>query len=80
MIQVDGSPAQIYAENITNLNLTYELSSGAVVDVPPVADMVREVVITVNARTDKADSEFSARQYRTRALSTRVKVRNLGVN
>jgi prepilin-type N-terminal cleavage/methylation domain-containing protein len=80
MQQVDNGAAQIYAENITNLNLTYKISSGAIVNVPPVADMIREVIITVNARTDKSDSEFSARQYRTRALSTRVKVRNLGVN
>lgn len=80
MMQVDSQAAQVFAENITNMNITYKLSSGAIVDVPVVADMIREVIITVNARTDKADSEFSARQYRTRALSTRVKVRNLGVN
>jgi len=70
---------QIYAENITSLNLQYVLSSGAIVDVPGTPDMVREVLITVAARTNQADNEF-ATQYRGRTLTTRVKVRNLGVN
>jgi hypothetical protein len=80
MIQVDNQAAQVFAENISSLNFSYKLSSGAIVDVAPVPDMIREVLITVNARTDKADREFSSRQYRTRTLATRVKVRNLGVN
>jgi hypothetical protein len=79
MVQIDGQAAEVFAENITNLNLSYVLSSGVVVDVPPVVDMVREVIIRVDARSDKADNEFQ-NQYRTRTLSTRVRVRNLGVN
>jgi prepilin-type N-terminal cleavage/methylation domain-containing protein len=71
--------AQIYAENITGLNFSYILSSGAIVDIPPIPGMIREVIITVNARNNQADNEFQS-QYRTRTLSTRVKVRNLGVN
>jgi hypothetical protein len=79
MVTINGSAPQIYAENITNLNMQYVLSSGAVVDVPPLANMIREAVITVSARTDKVDNDFQS-QYRTRSLTTRVKVRNLGVN
>jgi len=70
--------AQVYAENITNLNFRYVLSSGAVVDIPPIADMVREVIIEIDGRTDQADDEFLS-DYRTRILDTRVKVRNLGM-
>jgi hypothetical protein len=77
MIKVGNDAPQIYAENITDLNFQYMLSSGAIVDVPPSIDMVREVLITISARTDKADSEFHT-EYRNRSLSTRVKVRNLG--
>lgn len=79
MVQVGSDAAQIYAENITGLNFSYVLSSGAIVDNPPICDMVREVIITVNARNDKVDNEFQS-QYRYRTLTTRVKVRNLGVN
>jgi hypothetical protein len=73
------NPPQIYAENITNLNFSYLISNGAVVDVPPVVDMVREIIIRVDARTDKADNQFQT-QYRTRSLVTRAMVRNLGAN
>lgn len=79
MVQYGGDQPQTYADNITGLNFSYVLSSGAVVDVPPNADMIREVIITVNARNDRTDSEFFS-TYRTRSLSTRIKVRNLGVN
>jgi hypothetical protein len=79
MVQADNELPQIYAENITHLNFSYLLSSGEVVDVPSLAEMVREVVITVAARTDRADNDFHSR-YRIRSLTTRVKVRNLGVN
>ena len=79
MVWAPGMGAQIYAENITNLNIQYVLSNGAIVDVPPVPDMVREVIIDIDGRTDKADDEFEAR-YRTRSLTTRVMVRNLGLS
>ncbi len=78
MVWAPGMGAQVYAENITNFNIQYVLSTGAVVDVPPTPDMVREVIIDIDARTDKADDEFET-PYRTRSLTTRVKVRNLGV-
>ena len=70
--------AQVYAENITDLNFRYILSSGATVDEPPIADMVREVIIEIDGRTDSPDDEFVT-DYRTRTLDTRVKVRNLGM-
>lgn len=78
MVWAPGMGAQVYAENITRLNVQYVLASGAIVDVPPTPDMVREVVIDIDARTDKADDEFET-SYRTRNLTTRVMVRNLGV-
>lgn len=68
---------QVFAENITDLNFQYVLASGQIVDTFVDEDMVREVVITIDARTDKRDLEFHT-DYRTRGLDTRVKVRNLG--
>lgn len=78
MVWAPGMGAQVYAENITSLNIRYVLASGAIVDVPPTPDMVREVIIDIDARTDRADDEFET-PYRTRNLTTRVMVRNLGV-
>lgn len=68
---------QVFAENITDLNFQYVLASGQIVDTFADEDMVREVIITLDARTDKRDLEFHT-DYRTRGLDTRVKVRNLG--
>ncbi len=78
MSQAFNQAAQIYADNITDLQFQYVLSSGATVDVPPIAAMIREVIIRLNSRTDRADNKFAV-NYRTRNLETRVKVRNLGM-
>jgi hypothetical protein len=79
MLEAPGMGAQVYAENITDLNLRYVLSSGAIADVFPTPDMVREVIIELDARTNRADDEFQ-NPYRVRDLLTRVRVRNLGIN
>ena len=79
MMQHVGRLPLIYADNISDLQFQYLLSSGAIVDVPPLARMVREVMINITAITDKPDDEF-INQYRTRSLQTSVKVRNLGIN
>jgi hypothetical protein len=79
MYMQGGGPAQIYAENITSLNLQYVLSSGAIVDQPTLTYMVREVLINLVGITSKADNEFFT-PYRNRSLTTRVKIRNLGDN
>jgi len=70
--------AQIFAENIVDLNLQYVLANGMIVDVPPRTEMVREVIMNIEARVDKADDEFGV-DYRTRTIQTRVNVRNLGL-
>ena len=79
MVQYNGGTPAIYAENINGLNFQFKLSSGAIVDVPTIQDMIREVIIQVTARTDQVDQQFQS-QYRARTLTSSVKVRNLGVN
>ena len=78
MVEEVGGNPQVYAENITDLNFRYVLSSGAIVDVPPSVDMVREIIIEIDARTNRPDEDFQV-DFRTRDLTTRVKVRNLGI-
>ena len=79
VVKYVGQSPQIYADNITDLQFRYLLSSGVVVDVPSLVNMVREVMIDITARTDKPDDEF-VNQYRIRGLQTSVKVRNLAIN
>jgi len=79
MVQYFSRTPQIYSDNITDLQFQYVLSSGATVDVPPISTMIREVVINMASRTERADETFEG-GYRTRNLQTKVKVRNLGIN
>ena len=79
MIKNVGENPQIYADNISDMQFEYVLSSGAVVSLPPSAGMIREVKINLVARADKAD-DVGSYGYRTRNLETTVKVRNLGIN
>ncbi len=79
MVQYFGDTPQIYADNITNLQFKYKLTSGVTVDVPPMPEMVKEVNIKLTARTERED-EVQSFGYRTRNLETTVKVRNLAIN
>jgi len=79
MRQMNNEAPQIFAENITDIQFRYSLSSLNVVDVPIIDKMIREVLISVTARTNKPDQDFQ-NQYRSRTLTTSVKVRNLGIN
>jgi len=78
MVQgVGGSPA-VYAEDIEDLQFRYGLANGVFVDLPPSASVVREVLITLTARTERKDLQFAG-EYRRRTLTSGVKVRNLGL-
>ncbi len=81
MVSELGGAPQVYADNITDIQFSYVLSSGAVVDIPPLAQMVRMVVITLDAVSDRPSSEYAETfRNRERLLETTVKVRNLGLN
>jgi prepilin-type N-terminal cleavage/methylation domain-containing protein len=68
----------VYAENIEDLQFRYGLANGVYVDIPPAASVVREVQISLVARTDRKDLQFAG-QYRRRSLTSDVKIRNLGL-
>jgi len=78
MVQKVGEPAYVYAEDIEDLQFQYNLANGVIVDVPPSGSLVREVLITLTARTERKDLQFAG-EYRRRTLSSKVKVRNLGL-
>ena len=77
MLSAPGLGNQIYAANITDLNVQYVLESGAVANVFPEADMVREVVIDLAGLSDGTDHR-SDTPYRTRDFVARARTRNLG--
>lgn len=74
--------AQIYAENITDIQFQYRMKNGSIVDEPVVSDNIREIIISVTGRSDqpadwdKADNDPD--RYRWRTYTSSVNVRNLG--
>jgi prepilin-type N-terminal cleavage/methylation domain-containing protein len=78
MMQRYGESPEVYAEDIEDLQFRYGLANGVYLDVPPAASVVREVVITLTARTERKDLQFQG-EYRLRTLTSDVKVRNLGL-
>jgi hypothetical protein len=73
--RADGKP-NIYADNIEDLQFTYTMTYGAVVDVPNIASYVREINIELVARTDRLDFLLED-DYVRDTLHTSVFVRNL---
>ncbi len=78
MLAREGNLNYVYAEDIEDLQLLYGLANGVFQDVPPAASVVREVLITLIARTERRDLQFEG-EYRRRTLTSDVKVRNLGL-
>lgn len=78
MVMREGNQHYVYAEDIENLQFRYGLANGVLVDIPPAASVVREVLITLTARTARKDLLFQG-EYRRRDLTSDVKVRNLGL-
>lgn len=79
MMELPFAGAQIYADDITDLQFQYRMKNNIIVDVPAIADDVREVMIDITARThnpdyDQADTAFIFREY-----SSRVNLRNLDI-
>ncbi len=78
MVELPGLGAQIYAENVEDLQFQYRLKNGSIVDVPTITTDIREVLFSLTARTEKADPDFPNDPYRRRSYSSRVNLRNLG--
>lgn len=79
MLQVSDGTPQVYAENIYDLHFKYRLNNGLTVDVPPIADEIREVMIVIYARTTEPDPDNEYDPYRKRAYISRVNLRNLDI-
>lgn len=77
MIQVNGLTPEIYAENIEDLQFNYVLKNGNMVDSIDIKSLVREVKISLRARTDSPDPDFPHNPYRLRSYTSSVNPRNL---
>jgi prepilin-type N-terminal cleavage/methylation domain-containing protein len=78
MVSREGNQSYVYAEDIEDLQFRYGLANGVFADVPPAASVVREVLITLTARTARKDLQLQG-EYRRRTITSNIKVRNLGL-
>lgn len=77
MVQIGGNPAEIYAENIEDLQFVYTLTNGSEVDMPTSSRDIRLVQVEVQARTDRPDPDFPDDPYRERIYNSAVSPRNI---
>ncbi len=76
MVQVNGDTPQIYADFITDLQFTYKMKDGSVVNQTSDAKNIRMISITVTSRSAMRDVAFKNIPYRFRVYSTNVLLRN----
>ncbi len=76
MIQRQDGVPHIYADNIEDLQFSYTMTHGAVVDSFVASRLVREVNVTVVARTERADF-IKGEDFVRDTFSTSVFLRNL---
>jgi len=77
MIKLPGQTAQIYADNISDLQFSYRLKNDSVYAQPVVLDNIREVMISVTGRSNLPDPENTENPYRERTFTTSVYLRNI---
>jgi hypothetical protein len=81
-VQSIGQAPQVYAEDLSDLQFQYRMKNGLVIDNPVVADDIREVLITIQGRSQNASSDPqvpSDDPYRYRTYATTVHLRNVGL-
>jgi len=78
MARINNGTAQVYAENITDLQLAYTLKNGVVVALPTTIKDVRTIDISLTARTATNDPKFNNGNYLTESYRSNVYLRNIG--
>ena len=72
MIQINGEPPEPYAEHVSDLQFQYRLANGMLVDEPVLIDDIREVLISISAKSTLHGSK-------KRTYTSSVNLRNVGV-
>lgn len=80
MVQLPGQAAQVYADNVDDLQFRYRIQNGSIVDQPLLIQDVREVLISVRGRSESVDAELDPDDpYRRRTYASAVNLRNIGL-
>ena len=75
-----GGGTQLIAENVPALAFVYRLADGTTTSTPADLSQIRGLDVSLTIRTAKPDPQYASNNgYRTRVLTTRVQIRNLGL-
>lgn len=78
MVRMGTGAPQVYAEDVTDLQISYTMKNGVTVDTPPLISDVRKISLIVTARTSQPNLEFTENPYRYETYQSSVYLRNLG--
>jgi hypothetical protein len=80
MVKYGSKPANIYADDVTDLQFRYRMKNNVTLDVPTIAADVREVFISVTGRSNHKDPDLKdPNAYRLRTYASSASLRNLGL-
>lgn len=77
MMRQGNGVAQVFADNIVDLQLQYRLENGTKVDLPPLSKDIRDISIKVTGRSAQANPDDQDEPYRLKSYNSTVNVRNL---
>lgn len=79
MVKYGDQPAQVYADDVSDLQFRYRMRDGSVVDVPTLPTDVREVLISLTGRSARQNVDDADAPYRLRTYASSASLRNLGL-
>ncbi len=84
MLEVPGLAPQVFATDVEDLQFRYRMKNGMIVDAPVVVDDIREVIISLTARSANEDPNIAeignhGDAYRRRTFTTSVFLRNVSI-
>lgn len=79
MMQLPGRAPQLYAENVSDLQVRYRLENGNIVDNPVLIDDITEVLVTLTAQSEQFDFDLESPTKRSRTYASSASLRNVGL-
>jgi hypothetical protein len=74
-----GEGGQILSNHVEDLQLSYTLADGTVLDLPGTPSDIRVIHIVITGRTAIPDSRYMNDGYRRQTMAATVEIRNLGL-
>jgi prepilin-type N-terminal cleavage/methylation domain-containing protein len=78
MVRQPGGAPQVYAESISDFQVTYRMKNGMVLDAPINVEDIREIHLSLIGQSEDSRFDTDANRKNTREFTTSVFLRNVG--